>query len=142
VPTSAGEYRKARMKDVVLPSVLADGKTHPVFKIRKPSAKSLITFTGALGLELSEDIERIKEQYKVSLKTPEGQQKVSEGLRQLLVDCIVEPKVSLVENADALCVDEIDLNDQLKLLEAILETTGMTEEVKAARESFRKSAIS
>ena len=142
MPTSVEEYRKARTKDVVLPSVLSDGKTHPTFKIRKPSAKSLITFTGALGLELSEDIERIKEQYKVSLKTPEGQQKVSEGLRQLLVDCIVEPKVSLVENADALCVDEIDLNDQLKLLEAILETTGMTEEVKAARESFRKSAIS
>jgi len=141
MPTSVEEYRKARTKEVTLPSTLRD-TTHPVFLIKKPSAKVLISFTQALGLELSEDVERIKEKYREGLKTPEGQTKLSDGLRTLLADCIVEPKVSLTDEEDKLLVDEIDLEDQLALLEAILETTGLTEEEKKDRESFRQPATS
>lgn len=143
MPTSAEEYKKARMKEVTLPSLLTDGTTHPIFIVRKPNAKALIAFTSSLGLELSEDVEAIKQKYTESLKTPEGQKKVSEGLRELLVSCVVEPKLSLAANdSDTLNVDELDSEDQIKLLEAILETTGLTEEEKAKRESFREPATS
>ena len=142
MPTSVEEYRKARVREIELPSVLEDGKTHPVFKIRKPNATVLIEFSSALGLEISEDIERIKESYKASLKTPEGQQKVSDGLRKLLVNCVVEPQLSLVEEKDKLFVDDVDVDDQLRLLDAILETTKLSEEAKRQRESFRESTSS
>ena len=143
MPTSVSDYRKARTKEVKLPSLLADSITHPVFIVRKPNARALIAFTSSLGLELSEDVEAIKQKYTESLKTKEGQQKVSDSLRELLVSCVVEPKLSLTANdPETLNVDEIDSEDQIKLLETILETTGLTEEEKAKREFFRKPATS
>ncbi|RLG45123.1 MAG: hypothetical protein DRN81_02665 [Thermoproteota archaeon] len=129
--TTAKEYREKMTKIVTLPSGFN-------FRIRKMPplalAKLMSIYDEALpatGRELTpEEEEKMKEI---------GKRRFAEIIKVVIPDCIVEPKVSLNPSSeDELSLDDLAADDIFKLLDEIMEFSGLGEAAKKARESFRK----
>jgi len=130
-------YRKSKLFKVELPSTLEDG-THPVFTVRKPNAERLMKFMAVLNIEPSEDINLMKQRYMDLIKSEQGPKRVAEALTDILIDCVVEPKLTSEVNCETMLhVDEIDFEDQHALLDAIMSLAGFSKEKEEQRRSFR-----
>lgn len=135
MPTSVEEYRKGKQKVIELPSLLADG-THPKFIIRKPPTKTMLRLLDLLGIKITGDMdpEELEKTVEEAVKGEDLKVKVAEYLATLLPACVVEPKITLDPTEEgALCLDDLEYQDQFALLDAVWEFAGLTEEASKER---------
>ena len=135
MPTSVEEYRRARYRDVTLPSTLPSGE-HPVFKIRKPPVEVLLEVMRELEIQISpeENPEAFEKTVEERLKDTDMTSLLQVLIKKLLPACVVEPRVTLDPNEkDALWIGDIDYEDQIALFEAIWDFAGLGKKAEEAR---------
>ncbi len=125
-------YRESRTRQVELPSVLSDG-THPVFTIRKIPRDSVLKIAEILGLTGMENPEVMEGALKTQLSSPEYRKRMVELMNEILIDCVVEPKLGREAGEDTLSVSELDFADQIKLFREILSFSGVSLEAEERR---------
>ena len=133
--TSPQEYLSGKRREVTLPSTLPNGE-HPVFIIRKPPTKVMIRLLSLLevSLDVNRNPELLEKDINEAMNTPQAAEKIVRFLDLLLPACVVEPKITNDPNeTDGIYIDDVDMEDQLALLEAILDLAGLSKKAEEER---------
>jgi hypothetical protein len=123
----AGRYRERRRKTLTMPS-------GDVATIRKPGRDSYMKLLDAQDLrdqlpQIEQNIDPTTGEFKTL--TPERQKLVEsmmDIMDEVLVKCVIEPKVSITPTEEALAVDELDLMDYFFLIQEVFVLADMSEE--------------
>jgi len=133
--TKAEEYLAGKHKKVKLPSILPNGK-HPVFIIRKPPMRVIIELLRILdvSLDVDKNPEVLERGFMEAWNSMDVKEKIAGFIDLLLPACVVEPRITLDPNEkDAIYIDDLDMEDQFKLLEEIWDFAGLSKEAEKQR---------
>jgi hypothetical protein len=100
-------------KEITLPS-------GAIFKLKKVSMRKKL-LEGKLPINNSTEIRLDKDLQSNDNSTPEQQKQQLLWGSQLIVDCVIEPKISLEPTEDCICIDDLTDEDMTKLLEEIVK---------------------
>ena len=133
--TTPKEYLAGKYREVVLPSTLPNGE-HPVFLIRKPPTRVLIEVLSLLDVNLTPETkpEELEKNFTERIVNTDIKEKLPKLLELLIPACVVEPKISLDPNEeDAIYIDDLDFEDQFKLLDEIWNFAGLSKKAEEQR---------
>lgn len=131
-PISAGELTKLASKVVQCKSMHA-------YKIRKMPLPVMASFFNKIDMRLSKDVSAMETSMQEQLSDPVKTEKLILAMRDVLPQCIVEPKVTSTEPSSdtVINVDDIPLEDQFELFGFITDFAGISIDKLKENESFR-----
>lgn len=116
--SSGSDYRKGKRQVIELPSGFK-------FLIKKPSGKNLTKLLNVFEGELTDmGQEHIKELLKNM-----GTEQITEFIDTIMTSCVLQPKIvdHDTENDNEVWIEDIDAEDYVKLFEAVMKFSQMTE---------------
>lgn len=116
--SSGSEYRKGKRQVVTLPSGFK-------FLIKKPSGKNLTKLLNVFEGELTDmSQEHIKELLKNM-----GTEQITEFIDTIMTNCVLRPKIvdHETDNDNEVWIEDIDAEDYVKIFEAVMKFSGVTE---------------
>jgi hypothetical protein len=115
-------------------------KSGNIYKIRKMPLPTMAKFFGAIGIKISKDTKEMENDLQVQSSDPAKTEKLILAIREALPQCIVEPKVSLIEPSNDITVniDDLPIDDLFELFGTITDFSGFSTAKMDENESFRQ----
>jgi hypothetical protein len=131
-PTKVSELLKKGTK-------IVNCKSGNVYKIRKMPLPAMAKFFNAIDMKLSKDINTMNANMQEQMTDPGKTEKLILAMREVLPQCITDPKVSSTEPSSdtTINIDDLPIDDQFELFGIITDFSGFSADKMKENETFR-----